>query len=426
MKFQPLTLRFYHLCASAFRPLAPLLLSARLRRGKEDPARWRERQGEAGRPRPDGPLCWMHGASVGEAVTMLPLAHRLIARGCKVLMTTGTVTSAAVMAQRLPEGAVHQYVPLDVPAFVTRFLDHWEPDMAVFAESELWPSMLAGVKRRRVPLILVNGRMSRRSFGRWQRAPATIRAMLRAFDLCLAQSVPDGERLASLGAPQVLATGNLKFDVPPPPADEAALLALRQAIAGRPVWLAASSHEGEESLAAAVHARLAPAFPGLLTLLAPRHPERGGAIRAALTAGGLTALRRSTGDLPGPSTAVYVADTMGEMGLLYRVARVVFVGGSLVRHGGQNPVEPAKLGAAVLHGPHVHNFVEAYAALDGAGGALAVSDGAALADQVARLLSDEAAAQAVSVAAAGAVAALSGALDRTMAALEPTLARLVP
>ena len=422
----PLTLRLYRQGASAFRPLAPLLLAVRLRRGKEDRIRWRERQGEPGQPRPAGPLCWMHGASVGEAVTLLPLAQRLTGRGCKVLMTTGTVTSAAVMAQRLPEGAVHQYVPLDVPAFVARFLDHWRPDMAIFAESELWPSMLAGVKQRRIPLFLVNGRMSRRSFARWGRLPATIRAMLGAFDLCLAQSGPDGERLAALGAPRVLATGNLKFDVPPPPADEAALSALRQAIGDRPVWLAASTHEGEESLAADVHARLAQRFPGLLTVLAPRHPERGGAIRAALAARGMITAQRSDGVLPDAKTAVYIADTMGEMGLLYRAVQVVFVGGSLVRHGGQNPVEPAKLGAAVLHGPHVHNFVEAYAAIDAAGGALVVPDAAALATEVTRLLADQAAARTVSAAAAQAVAALSGALERTMAALEPTLARLVP
>ena len=420
-----LPLRVYRLGASAFGPFAPLLLSIRLRRGKEDPVRWHERQGHASLPRPPGPLCWMHGASVGEAVTMLPLARRLIDRGCKVLMTTGTVTSATVMAQRLPAGAIHQFVPLDVPAFVERFLAHWRPDMAIFAESELWPSMLAGVKRRGVPLFLANGRMSRRSFGRWQQAPETIRAVLGTFDLCLAQSGPDGERLAALGAPKVLATGNLKFDVPPPPADEAGLAALRQAIGARPVWLAASTHEGEEALAADVHARLAPAFPGLLTLVAPRHPERGAAICAAMGSRGLTTLRRSAGALPETAASIYVADTVGEMGLLYRTARVVFVGGSLVRHGGQNPVEPAKLGAAVLHGPHVHNFVEAYAALDGAGGALVVADGAALASEVGRLLADGGAAQAVSMAAAKAVAALSGALDRTMAALEPTLARLV-
>lgn len=422
----PLTLRLYALGASALRPLAGALIGARLRRGKEDPARWHERLGEASRPRPDGRLCWMHGASVGEAVTLLPLARRLVERGFAVLMTTGTVTSAAVMAQRLPQGAIHHYVPLDVPALVRRFLDHWRPDLAIFVESELWPSMLGEVHRRGLPLFLVNGRMSPRSFARWQRVPATIRGMLGNFELCLAQSEADAQRLAGLGAAEAVSTGNLKFDVPPPPADEAGLAALRQAIGERPVWLAASTHEGEETLAGSVHAALAQRLPGLLTVIAPRHPERGEAIAAALAARGLAVTRRSTGALPQASTAIYLADTMGEYGLLYRTVPVVFVGGSLVPHGGQNPVEPAKLGAAVLHGPHVHNFVEPYAALDRAGGALAVADEAALAHQIARLLGDREAAAAVSAAAQQAVAGLSGALERTMAALEPTLARLLP
>ena len=426
MSAAPFTLRLYGAGAGAFRLLAPLLLSARLRRGKEDPLRWRERRGEASRPRPEGPLCWMHGASVGEAVTILPLARRLIARGCKVLLTTGTVTSAAVVAQRLPEGAVHQYVPLDVPAFVARFLDHWRPDMAIFAESELWPSILADLKRRSVPLFLVNGRMSKRSFRRWQRFSGTIRAMLGQFDLCMAQSEADGLRLTGLGAPRVIATGNLKFDVPAPPANPDVLAGLMAAIGSRPVWMAASTHEGEEVMAAQVHRKLAEALPGLLTIVAPRHPERGPAIDSALSALGVTTARRSRGALPVADTQLYIADTVGELGVFYRVAKVVFVGGSLVPHGGQNPVEPAKLGAAVLHGLHVHNFIEAYATLDRHGGARAVADGEALAAEVGRLLARPEDAVQVATAAAAAVEGLSGALDRTMAALEPAMARLVP
>ncbi|MDQ0470448.1 3-deoxy-D-manno-octulosonic acid transferase [Labrys wisconsinensis] len=420
----PIGLRLYRLGASVLGLAAPLFLAVRRARGKEDGARIGERHGIPGLDRPGGPLFWLHGASVGETLTVLPLAERLVARGCTVLVTSGTVTSAAVLARRLPPGCLHQFVPLDVPAFVRRFLRAWRPDVAIFVESELWPVMITEAHRHRVPLVLVNGRMSSRSFARWRRLPRTIAALLGRFDLCLAQSAADAERFAALAAPRVSAPGNLKFDAAPLPFDGAALARLQATLRGRPVWVAASTHEGEEAIAAAVHARVRSGVPDLLTIIVPRHPERGDAIADVAAGQGFNVLQRSRGFEPDRGVEIYVADTVGELGLFYRLARIVFVGGSLVRHGGQNPAEAARLGAAVLHGPHTGNFVDAYAALDRHGGAAAVADGDALAAEVERLLVDPAAVGAMAAAGERAVAGLAGALDRVVGALDPYLVHL--
>ncbi len=341
----------------------------RLKRGKELPARRNERYGESTVARPPGPLVWVHGASVGELLSVIPLIERIRNKEFGVLCTSGTVTSANLAEQRLPRGVIHQFVILDTPRFVKRFFDHWRPDLALFVESDLWPNLIMASAERGIPLILVNGRLSERSFGRWRRVPATIAALLRRFDLCLAQSPAHAERYRDLGAPHVTTTGNLKFDVPEPPADPETLAALKAAIAGRTVIAGASTHADEETMLVEAHRRLRASFPRLLTIVAPRHPERGPGILDIARAAGLTAALRSRGELPRPDTDVYVADTLGELGLIYRLAPIVFVGGSLASHGGQNPIEPIKLGAAILHGPHVWNFAEIYAALDKSHGA---------------------------------------------------------
>ncbi|GLS22546.1 3-deoxy-D-manno-octulosonic acid transferase [Labrys miyagiensis] len=420
---RPLILRLYSLATAGFGPFSGLLLGRRQRRGKEDPLRRPERIGIAGKPRPEGPLCWLHGASVGESITLLPIAERLGAQGFQVLMTTGTVTSAALMARRLPAGAIHQFVPLDVPAFVRRFLRHWQPDLAVFLESEIWPTMVQETRAAGVALALVNARMSPRSFARWRRAPRTIGTLLGCFDLIAAQSEDDGERFKALGAPNVMISGNLKFDAPAPSADEAKLGELQTAIGARPLWLAAATHDGEEALAGEVHAGLKDRFVDLLTLIVPRHPDRGPAVAAELRAKGLKVGLRSEGAVPQADMDVYVADTVGEMGLFYRLARIVFVGKSLLGDGGQNPIEPAKLGAAVLHGPFVQNFLVAYGALDGMGGAIMVRSSGELASAVARLLADPAETERVAEGGARAIASLTGALDRTMTALAALAAK---
>jgi 3-deoxy-D-manno-octulosonic-acid transferase len=420
----PLPLRLYRAGSSLLGPLTRVLLEERARRGKEERTRMGERRGDASRPRPPGRLAWLHGASVGETLSLLPLVDRLIQRGFSVLATSGTVTSARLLERRLPAGAVYQFAPVDVPVYARRFLDHWKPDLVLVAESELWPNLIIEAERRSVPMVLVNARMSERSFRRWQKLPYSIAAVLGRFQLCLAQTPADADRLSRLGASRVGVTGNLKFDAPAPPADPLRVSALKGLVADRPVWMAASTHPGEDEQALAVHEALAGRFPGLLTILAPRHPQRGSEIAAMATERRLTPAQRSRGLDPDGATDVYVADTIGELGLFYRLAEVVLMGGSLVPHGGQNPIEPAKLGAAILHGPHVHNFADVFAALDQQGGAIAVADVQQLAAAVGILLQDGHRVRTMARAAAATVEGLGGAVDRTMQAIEPFLMQM--
>ena len=417
----PLSLRGYRLLSAAAAPLVPKLLAQRLKRGREHPARLPERYGESEVPRPEGPLVWIHGASVGELLAVIPLIERIRGKDFAVLCTSGTVTSASVAEQRLPKAVIHQFVPLDVPRFVQRFFDHWRPDLALFVESDLWPNMIITAKERNIPLILLNGRVSEQSFNRWRFMPGTIAALLRRFDLCLAQSAGHAARLRDLGAPRITTTGNLKLDVPEPPADPAELAVLRAAVGDRVIIAAASTHAGEEIALIEAHRRLRNTFPRLLTIIAPRHADRGPGIVEIANAAGLTTVLRSRGGMPTVKDDIYIVDTMGELGLVYRLAPIVFVGGSLASHGGQNPIEPIKLGAAILHGPHVWNFSEIYAALDAAHGADAVADVGKLAVRLGALLKDSDERAALVAAARETLKSLGGALERTLAALDPYL-----
>jgi len=406
------------------RPLLWGLLAARTARGKEDRRRRGERFGRASLARPDGPLVWVHAASVGELAAVIPLVEAVVARRIGVVVTTGTVTSARVADERLPAGAVHQFVPLDVAPYVSRFLDTWRPAAALFVESEVWPMALAETARRGIPRIVVNARLSERSHRRWQRLPVTAAAMFGSVSLVLAQSAADGERFAGLGAATVAVTGNLKVDGPPPPADAAELAGLAAALGPRPRWVAASTHPGEDEIVVAAHRRLAAGRAGLVTLLVPRHPERGARIAETVARAGLPVALRSRGEPIGADTAIYVADTIGELGLFYRLAPVAFVGGSLAAKGGQNPIEPARLGAAVIAGPHVANFAAIYGDLAAAGALATVTDAAGLAAAVGPLVDDAAAAAGRAAAAAAVADRHAGALARTLTRLEPLLARI--
>ena len=302
-----------------------------------------------------------------------------------------------------------------------RFLAHWRPDAALVAESELWPNMIVELKRAGLPLAMINGRISERSFDRWRKAPRLIGELLSHFDLCLARSEGDGERLMSLGAPRVLVAGDIKFDAPALPADRRELAELSGLTSGRQIWIAASTHAGEERIAAEAHKRLIEVFPDALTLIAPRHPERGEEILRELEAQGLACALRSRGDRPGPGTAVYICDTIGELGLFYRLAGVVFVGKSFAGGGGQNPIEPARLASAILHGPMVGNFRDAYAALDEAGGALEIARLEALGEALIGLFANTARLRAMARAAGDTVERRAGAVERSMRALAPLL-----
>lgn len=420
----PLTLRMYRRLARGLVPLAPVLIKRRLKQGKEDPARVGERRGLSRDVRPHGPLVWIHGASVGEVLAAAALIERLRDLNLRILLTSGTVTSAAIVAKRFPPDVIHQYVPYDSPRYVARFLDHWKPSLALFIESDLWPNLILAGAARRVPMVLINGRMSPRSFPRWRRMQGTISALLSRFDICLAQSKTDAERFSALGGRDVVTTGNLKLDVPAPPADPAKLERLTAMTRGRPIIVAASTHPGEEEMLVAAHRSLAGFFPQLLTVIVPRHPDRGSSITGLITASGLKPALRSRDELPTAATDVYIADTMGELGLFYRLSDIVFMGGSLIHHGGQNPIEAIKLGAAIVHGPHVFNFADVYEALDHSGGARQADTQELLIKQLGQLLADPALRQKIQQSGAGVVEDLGGALNRTMTALEPYLLQL--
>ena len=415
----------YGALAGAAAPLARHLLRRRLAAGKEDPARVAERTGIASLPRPAGALLWVHGASVGEMRSVLPLIRRIAAARPDVsfLVTSGTLTSAELFAQAPPPRSVHQFVPLDVPAWVERFLDHWRPDAALWLESELWPNLIRLARRRGVPMALVNGRVSDRSFARWQKLRRLIAPPVAAFAPCLAQSEADAERLRALGV-AARCLGNLKFDFTPPPADEPKLARLRAAIANRPVWIAASTHPGEEEIVARANRVVRARHRDALAIIVPRHAVRGAEIADRLAAQGFAFARRSQGALPEAAHDVYLADTMGELAMLYRLAMVAFVGKSLTAIGGQNPIEPAHLGAATLFGPHMENFRDIAAALIDAGGALRIADETDLAHTVSRLFDDPAERERIAAAGHAVTTQGQGATERVFEALAPMLADL--
>lgn len=387
-----LGLSAYRLATRAIGPVVPYLLSRRLKRGKEDGKRLGERQGIAGLARPDGLLAWIHAASVGESLSVLPLIDRLLAcrADLSVLVTTGTVTSAKLMAERLPPRAIHQYVPLDHPDFCARFLDHWKPDLGIWVESEFWPNLITATDARGIPLALVNARITQKSFEGWQRFPKTICDLVSRFSRVFAQDQASASRLEALGARDVALPGNLKNDAEPLTADETDLDALRCAMGARATWLATNTHPGEEIIAAEAHAILVQRFPGLLTFIVPRHPARGGEVTGELRRRGFRVAQRSKGDVIDAGTDIYLGDTLGELGLFYRLTDIAFVGGTMADLGGHNPFEPARLHTALIAGPSDFNFAEAFARFGEADAMLRVGDATSLAHAVAALLDDRA------------------------------------
>jgi 3-deoxy-D-manno-octulosonic-acid transferase len=381
----------YGLLGVAITPALSLWLGRRARRGKEDSARKHERFGHAGIARPTGTLVWLHAASVGETQSVLTLVRALLHAHptLHLLITTGTVTSAALVAQQNLPRVIHQFVPVDTYPAVRRFLRHWQPDLALWVESEFWPQLVWQAQARRIPMLLLNARISAKTYANWQRWPNTIRSILRGFTTVYAGATEYATRLRDLGAVDVRDVGNLKYDAAPLAVDAALMDELATVCAGRPVFVAASTHANEEQILAEVHGLVAQQFPALLTIIVPRHATRGNAIAADLRARGVALAQRSAREAITPTTAIYLADTMGELGSFYRLADVVFIGGSLIAHGGQNPLEAARLSNALITGTHTHNFSAIIARLVAADAIRVVSDKAALAATVSELLAQD-------------------------------------
>jgi 3-deoxy-D-manno-octulosonic-acid transferase len=408
----------YRWLGGAIYPFVGGYLSMRAAKGKEEHSRRRERYGYASAVRPSGPLVWFHAASVGETTAVIPLIREVHGRGISVVLTTGTVTSATIARDRLDPAIIHQYVPLDLRPAIRRFLDHWEPDLAIIAESEIWPMTMLELGARRIPQVLVNGRLSDRSYARWSRRPAVAEALLENLSQVVAQTDLDAERFRTLGARPVTVSGNLKVDTSAPPVDKAELARLRAQIGSRRTWAAISTFDGEEAIAAKVHEFVRPNHTAL-TILVPRHPERADQIEAMLSERGLKVARRSRGDAIGPDTDIFLGDTIGEMGLYLRLTELVFVGRSISGEGGQNPLEPAMLGCAVLSGRNVQNFRETYQRLLKNGGGKIVRDADMLSKAVHYLLTNDKVRREMINRGAATVADMRGALALTVRALEP-------
>lgn len=399
----------YRLLTDLTAPLIALYLRLRKRKGREDKERFRERLGQASTSRPHGKLVWCHASSVGEAMSVLTLVTHLRQRhsAWNVLLTTGTVTSAKLLSTRLPAGVIHQYVPVDRWPYVMRFLNHWKPDLALWVESELWPNMLGALKERAVPTILLNGRMSEKSYRRWRLMPGGAKEMMNAFVLGFAQTGAERNRFASLGLKNVHQIGNLKYAADPLPCDEAELSRLKTALGNRPLWLMTSTHPGEEEIALRVHHALRLAFPDILTIIVPRHPERKEEIVSLFKEKNLSYACRSEdnfssclsparsaersierGNAPltvSSQTELYLADTMGELGLFYRLSKICCLAGSF-SWGGHNPIEPAQLGCAVVFGPRMENFALMADDMLGHEAAIQVTDEKELEEVLLRLL----------------------------------------
>ena len=385
-------IRIYNILICIMYPLVIRgYIKKRQEKGKEDIKRANERIGRPKIQRPEGKLVWLHGASVGESVSMLPLINRLLENypDLNIMVTTGTMTSAEVMAKRLPERAFHQYIPIDNPLFTKRFLKHWQPDVALWFESEFWPAMLSSIKKRHIPLILINGRISNKTFKRWQQFDFISKELLSCFTFCLGQSEEDAYRLRVLGAKNATCLGNLKYAGLPLPIDKEKKEEILAQIGERPFWLASSTHNDEELRIAKMHKKLQKQFPNLLTLIVPRHPQRGTEIQKQLQDIGIKSALRSAGETISADTNIYIGDTIGEMGIWYDISPITFIGGSLIPHGGQNFIEPSRMRNAVLVGPHMHNFSDVVNRSKKADALIQVLDTEELSENLSQLLSNK-------------------------------------
>jgi 3-deoxy-D-manno-octulosonic-acid transferase len=421
-------LKIYQILTIILAPLVRIYLVRRMRRGKEDAGRFSERLGVAITARPEGRLIWLHGASVGEANSILPLIKLLSEKylDANFLITTGTVTSARFLETRLPPKTIHQYVPVDVLPYVQRFLKHWQPNLAIFVESEIWPNLITQTAKL-CPLVMVNGHISPDSFLRWQKNQPLAQEIFGAFALCLTQSQRDADYIKQLGASCVKYIGNIKYDAPAQEADEAKIKEISRQVGGRPLWVAASTHKHdgvlEEKIVADTHVALKEKYPDILTILVPRHPGRKDEILAALSPMGLNIKVRSQGGLVEGATDIYLADTLGELGIFYRLAKIAFVGGSLVKRGGHNPLEPARLGCAIIAGNYTFNFLDIMNAFVRKDAVVIVNNQQELTGAIINLLADEQKTSRLINAGLEVVQENTGVIEKVMAEIAPYMGK---
>lgn len=412
----PLLYRLYVAATFVILPFAAWHVLRKLRRAGVPVPRTHETLGNATLFRSgSGLLVWFHAASVGESLSVLALVRRIgeLLPRARFLITSGTPTSAELVARRMPPRCVHQFAPLDAPGPLRRFLNHWRPSAAIFVESELWPQMLRRTHASGARMALVNARLSERSRKAWQRRPETAAYVLGVFDLILTQNDEMAQAMVDMHAPadRVARGINLKSLSAPLPSEPDVLAQVRAALKGRPLWVAASTHPGEEEIVLDAHRVLLATYPDLALILVPRHPDRSDEVARLIAARGLSCATRSKNQFPRAGEAVYLADTLGELGNWYALTDVVFLGGSLLPIGGHNPFEVAQAEAAVISGPHVFNFAETFRELAQLDAAITVTSADELAQAAGRLLNDPAARSAAIAAARAAVEGRSSQLD---------------
>ncbi|WP_026017292.1 lipid IV(A) 3-deoxy-D-manno-octulosonic acid transferase [Bartonella birtlesii] len=414
----------YRIVGFCLRPVVPFYLLFRTIRGKEEQGRQKERLGKGHKIRPQSPLIWLHAASVGETLALVPLIDYILLLKISVLLTTCTVTSSSLVKKKFGNRLIHQYAPLDLDLAVRRFLSHWKPDLALICESEIWPVRIKELAKMHIPQILVNAHMSKRSFQAWKKRPVLANYIFKNIDLAIAQNDRDVTYYHALGVKSVALSGNLKADIVPVE-DQTLLTYYRRALGNRPVWAAISTHEGEEEIAFEVHRILKDYLPDLLTIIVPRHPERLEDLLKKCNNENLRFVRRSSNAVPDKNTDILWGDTIGEMGLFLRLSKVSFIGKSLCGDGGHNPLELALFGSAILTGPHVSNFQEMFEQFLTHEAAYMIQDTKQLAIQVYRLLTDEILRQEMTNKAYEIATGMAGALERTLKILDPFLQPLV-
>lgn len=422
-------LLFYRFFSSAFSFIFPLILKRRLKKGKEDLQRVLERKGKPGLKRPEGKLLWFHAASVGEAQSTLIVINKLLDlyQDIHILVTTGTVTSAELMDKKLPKRAFHQYYPMDHPKWTKDFVQYWEPSGIIWMESELWPNMLLHIQKSEIPCVLLNGRLSKKSYKKWKRFRGSAYKLLKTFEICICQTEEDLQRFQKLGHTNLAVQENIKYAASALSYEEADFKKLKNSIKDRPIWLAASTHQAEEEICCRIHLNLKKEHPNLLTIIVPRHPDRRDSIQKLGDKYNVKmVMRRSNKQLPAEDTDVYVVDTIGELGLFYKLSSIGFIGRSLSDDGGggHNPIEAAQLNTAILHGPNIQNLDKIYTDFMQASASMEVRDEDDLYAKLSRLLKDEEGVSALQNKSQAFVVEKARVLDKIIGNIEPVTARI--
>ena len=352
----------YNIAINLIILISPFIILVRLFKNKEDKIRFKEKFCSFSKKRGTGKLVWFHGSSVGEILSVIPLVEKLEKKKSikKILITSSTLSSSNVLSNFKLTKTIHQFFPIDSNFLTEKFLNYWNPSVAIFIESEIWPNMLMNIKKKSLPLILLNARITKKSFNKWRMIPSMSKILFNTFNICFSQNKETKKYLKSLGSKKIKFLGNLKYSESKTQKENTLNNSLKNILNYKKVWCAASTHNSEEKICAIAHKKLKKKYKNLLTIIIPRHTQRAESIASEIQDIGLKIQIRSMKNKLSNNTEIYLADTYGETKSFYNICKTVFLGGSLINHGGQNPLEPVRLGCKVVHGPYIQNFTEVY------------------------------------------------------------------